>query len=95
MGPVRAPFLCDAVLLRMITFDACFFLCLATSKIILTPLPQSVCMKNLHCRSYARGDDVIMSEASLDYVVKTAHALESGELGAHNTVLRDGGRSHG
>lgn len=66
-----------------------------SSKLVLTLLPQSVCMKNLHCRSYARGDDVIMSEANLDYVVQTAKALESGALGAHNTYLREGGpRSH-
>ena len=40
-------------------------------------------------RSYARGDDVILEESHIDYVVKTAQSISDGELGAHNTYLRD------
>jgi hypothetical protein len=58
-------------------------------KILLTLLPQSVCMKYGQCRSYARGDDVRINEEQLNEIILTAKKLANGELSAMNTELRN------
>jgi len=47
-------------------------------------LNQSYCMKYRRCRSFARGDAVIMSNDHVEDVINTMNDIENKVLGCHN-----------